>query len=311
MTNTTFKNIVEMAAARGSTATTNAGARRFLLSHQPAPIKGEKQSVFARSTTKAAYKAASFNRRIALRADKIAFELGFETKTALQRRIAKTLESSWAYRQATSRWAGGEHSVTVSIGPRPDAACTNERVWSSNGKWSGNNSSADLCISYEAVRLLGENGLVIGGLITLGATQVGQREYRAVWAKQGRGVSLTTQEGWIIRGYHSTAKTLELARKQAAKARAEAVQAALAVRASKTQNRVQAGAYKAVWVSLNDSLNAGNCLPASEQVRARVNRALGGEVFAVRGDVLLSLVTDSERSRAMRAIATASQRHAA
>lgn len=310
-----MKNIIELARSRGSTATTKAGARRYLLAHLPGTIRGLTHDAarvrvrFCREYTRAAWYASQWERRIGARADRIAENLGYEPLTAIAARIEARLGRNWPYRRAEGRWAGGEHFVDVSIGDHPRAECRTERVWSSNGKWSGNNSRAKIVVTHGAIEAFGDN-LVICGLVTLDAEQVGPREYRATWARQGRGVGLVVESGWIIRGYHSMASTIDGARKQAAKARALAVGAAIAARARKTANRIQLESLRNVWVTLDDSLAAGNCRPASEEVAKQMRAKLGGDVFAVRADFLISHVSPELRARAERAASVAMQRRA-
>ena len=325
-----MKNIIEMAQSRGSSATTRAGARRYLLAHLPGTIRGltyaddfamdgkftnlatdaaRGRVRFGREYTRAAWYASQWERRINARADRIAENLGYEPLTAIAARIEARIERDWPYRRAEGRWAGGEHFVDVSIGDHPRVECHTERVWSSNGKWSGNNSRAKIVVTHGAIEAFG-NDLIIGGLLTLDAEQVGPREYRATWARQGRGVGLVMETGWIIRGYHSTAGTIVAARKQAAQARANAVGAAVAARARKNANRVKLETMRNVWVTLDDSLAAGNCRPASEEVAKQMRAQLGGDVFAVRADFLISHVSPELRARAERAAAVAMQRRA-
>lgn len=68
----------------------------------------------------------------------------------------------------------------------------------------------------------------------------------------------------------------------------------------------QAGAR----VTLDDSLAAGNCRPASEEVAKQMRAKLGGDVFAVRADFLISHVSPELRARAERAASVAMQRRA-
>lgn len=232
-----------------------------------------------------------------------------QNKSSLTNDLAANFADAWAYRRAESRWAGGAHIIRVRLDDEPQSICHTERVWSKNGKWSGNNSHAVLKITPAALDCLGVDGLIIGGLITLHAEQVGPREYKAVWARQSRGVSLTEQAGWIIRGYHSTAKTLDQARKQAAAARKKAVDAALQLRARRLMVAHEAENYKSVFVSYDDARAAGCCVPGIDNVTRRIKNSIG-PVAAVRGDVLLRMATPSEYSYALRAVEAARDRHA-
>ena len=124
----------------------------------------------------------------------------------------------WPYRRAESRWAGGKHSTKIRVGALPDAECDSVRAWSTNGKWTGNNSEAVLTVSRRCLELLGP-GIVIDGLVTLDADLLEPGTYKAAWAEQSVGFTLKVVNGWIVDGYHSTAPTIEKARRQAAAAR--------------------------------------------------------------------------------------------
>lgn len=322
--------IVDLAQSRGSTATTAAGAKRFLLAHMPAPIHGlavlgtgRKLGPWWRRDHSAAtaYRLSRTRTRYYAWLDRIAAEHGVWTLDAAEHeaqrlseavasRIGRRLESAWPYRRSKSRWAGGDHVVSVTIADSvPVAHGETRRAWSKNGKWSGTDSRATLAITARAVAEFGERGLIVGGLVTLDAERVGPREYRAVWAEQSRGVSLRSVHGWIIRGYHVTANSLEQARARAAIARRPALAAALAWRAS---SRRDSAALRHVWVGTTDSIAAGNCPAGTDQARRRVLVALraDGDVGAVRADWLLRACPDL-RVYALRAAGVAASRAAA
>lgn len=200
----------------------------------------------------------------------------------------------YPYRVAESRWAGGDHSTFWSIADAPKCWAKSERVWSGNGKWSGNDSMAFFYVTARAVAIT-KGSLTIGGLVTLDLERVAPREYRAVWAEQSRGVSLKAVQGWIIRGHHITGGTLEAARKKAAKARAAQLESAKAQRDQRRSHRD----YKRVWVGVNDSLSAGNCPQGTAQMQRLICRALGGDIGAVRADVLLKHRDDHFTRRAV------------
>jgi hypothetical protein len=193
-----------------------------------------------------------------------------EKRGRIAGQVVKHLSNVWPYRRATSRWAGGEHKVSVSIVPSSQVAASGDSwtVWSRNGKWSGTNSSAELRISERAVRTLGVEGLVIGGLITLDVKKLGHREYQAVWATQSLGVTLKVERGYIIRGYHVAASSLERARRIVARKRSAAVALRMAMRAG-----VDTVALAEVRVTRSDSLRGGNCTDGTDAFIAKHNIA--------------------------------------
>lgn len=209
------------------------------------------------------------------------------------------LKENYPYKKSNSHWAGGDHSTKVKFSDTPSCSGGSDKVWSKNGKWSGLDSYAILSITRRAYVALDGN-LMIGGLITLDAEKVGNREYKAVWAEQSRGFDLKAVEGWIIKGYHVTGGTIEAARKKVAKARILGVEQALITREKKNNKRAEFKPLKTVWVSIEDSLKAGNCLPGTEAA-ARVVREKLGNISAVRADVLLSIRDDYHTRKAVQA----------
>lgn len=211
--------------------------------------------------------------------------------------LADSMASTWPLRRAESRWAGGEHTVEVVLADTPNCICNLARVWSENGKWSGSNSHAKLAVTARAVVLFPALRTPDGGIV-LDARLVAPREYEMVWVKQGRGTAIEPCRGWYVRGYHSTASTIEAARKEAARARKKT----LTVRLRERQAKI---VPTAVFVELADSLRAGNCAPISEQVAGAVWRGIGAVgPCAVRADVLLGFRDDVFSRRAVAAAAT-------
>ncbi len=212
-------------------------------------------------------------------------------------RIKALLQENWPYRRSTSSWAGGDHNVYVRLSEEPCGECYSKRAWSKNGKWSGTSSFADLRITQRCIDALGEN-LFIGGLITLDAEVIAPRTYRATWLEQSRGVSLKIVQGWIIKGHHCTAKTLEKAKKQVAKARASQVLAIFNNRAALRKLDFTHFPLHQIMVTRGDSLNAGNCIPGTDSF-IRTHFGDKGNPKAVSALSLLAIVDDSFVRRAI------------
>lgn len=108
------------------------------------------------------------------------------------------------YRVAKGAWAGGEHSVKVvmarGVQTMPGAASDTQRAWSSNGKWSGMNSSHTLTVRPTWCRDVEARGAaVVDGLLTLSiAAEIEPRIYLATWVEQGRGTGLNTTRGYLV-----------------------------------------------------------------------------------------------------------------
>jgi len=217
---------------------------------------------------------------------------------AAEKQLGALLIENWPYRQSESSWAGGEHSVVVRIADSPDAIGTSKRVWSANGKWSGNNSTAHLIITERCLHELGAN-LVIGRLVTLDAERIGAREYKAVWAEQSRGFGLKVVEGWIIRGFHVAGGTEGAARRKASTARRTRLDALLAAR-----KRYRLGDdshdLASVTVTPFDSLASGNCRAGTNSFIKRFDRQIAGR-SSVSGAELLAWRDDSHTRAALSA----------
>jgi hypothetical protein len=101
----------------------------------------------------------------------------------LDARIAKAVGKAAGqcdYRRSMSGWAGGDHCTSVGVSRSswapslrrtsfrlPATACSGEscRVWSHNGKWSGNNSEHHFTVTSDWLRTVQAEGLaVVDGL---------------------------------------------------------------------------------------------------------------------------------------------------
>jgi hypothetical protein len=104
------------------------------------------------------------------------------------------------YRTASSRWAGGDTIVTVRRGNAPSASGESRRVWSDNGKWSGQNALLTVTVALDWRSAVQGAGLaVIDGELTTHATPTSADCWEGAWVKQGRGFDLTVVRGHIIR----------------------------------------------------------------------------------------------------------------
>lgn len=202
------------------------------------------------------------------------------------------LRSNWPLRQSVGRWAGGAHSVFLDVDKKPSCEGWSTRVWSSNGKWSGTNSAVKLLVTKEALRtfpmLVHKDGTLI-----LDCKEVGDREHKVIFVKQARGFDIRPAYGFMIRGYLSTKKTLEKARVEADAARRKALFHMLKLRQEKIEMR-------RVWVSVEDSITAGNCREVTNSVE-RLIKAKYGNIGAIRADALLSFRNDFYVRRAISA----------
>lgn len=217
-------------------------------------------------------------------------------KLTREERAAETLKANWAetdLRTSHSSWAGGCNDFTVKYKRDttvPAIIAEPVRRWSSNGKWSGNDMRVSLAVPshYWTTK-------VIGGLLTIAPrTRFLDREYKAYWVEQGRGFSVKLIKGFVIRGYHVAGNDIDKARAKVAKIRTAAASLLL-----KKRHQINDAAAK--WVTLDDSLNAGNCKAGTEAFVKKLEKEMraSGQIGAVRGDVILKIQDDIYTRRAV------------
>lgn len=225
--------IVALAHQRGSAAITYAGALRWLTTHPPLPTWGTYRgggpvgdyvpahyrirrgvARLIRDYVPARYLRRLIDEGLLTRAETEAGERVF------CERIADEVRDQWPLWVPSGSWAGGKVRVVVTRGT-PACLAKTERVWSHNGKWSGN----DLHVALTVSDRIHEGNVAEGGLVHLDRETVSPREERAIWIAQtakGR-AGLHGVEGWIVRGVHVAGGTLAEARVKAAKTRAKGV----------------------------------------------------------------------------------------
>lgn len=278
----TLTDLYQIAAKIGSQAKTPQGALRALRAHLAKGGTIYPSSEDAREDYN--LRCAAKQRR---RSDFIAAAIG-----------------DYPYAVSHSTWAGGDHTTTYLLGDTPAVKAGTNRAWSRNGKWRGTDSYAQITITRRALRTLGHQHLLIGGLITVDAVRVAPRVYRATWLEQSRGCSLKLVTGHIVRGYHVAGDNLQSALAAAKRARKKSVSALLSKRADRH-------ALKRVYVTYEDSVQAGNCPQGTKAAQRQLDSLLGadGELGAVRADVLYELLPSRKREIA-RAVAIAAGRRA-
>lgn len=124
-------------------------------------------------------------------------------------------------------------------------------------------------------------------------------------AKRGRMWLVITPDGY---GYHEPVVSDAACPTEHRRAAAAAIQAMRRRREILAdRDRVIATAPR-VWVAVQDSLESGNCVPVTMEVKQQLERLIGadGEVGAVRGDVVLALRKNDSYS--VRAVAAAAKR---
>lgn len=251
--------------------------------------------------------------------------------------IGREIESLFRnhYRLANSGWVGGENRITVEVGEEPKAIATSSKVWHRKHAWSGTNLEVQLTINRTWRRSVRARDLaVLDGLLTTHAGRVvrhGDIEaYPATWIRQGRGLTIRPESGWIA--YHRPSGTaFHLAGGDAAKAvtalrrkmrsqaipqrerddrrrrRQEARQARLG-RLMEKLARFDLADVGDVVVTRRDSLRAGNCEPGTDEFIDRFfpdrTAATIAEIAAAVGGIDLAHL-DEQRLTLARQIAAA------
>lgn len=202
------------------------------------------------------------------------------------------------YKIANGSWAGGNNSWHFELTDTESecsAEAESERVWSTNGKWSGLDCDFRFCLHKSVIV---NDMIACAGLLNIFAEKIAKNAYRAKWLQQSRGFGFKVVDGWIIRGVHVTAKDQAAAFKKVAAMRAKS---AKVLRIKRIAKRANIAKYAQIWVGVNDSIKAGNCSQGTDQFAKKFS-GLG----ALRADFLIE---ESKKygveSHAQRAVAAA------
>ncbi len=92
-----------------------------------------------------------------------------------------------SYRRSQSSWAGGNHECLGLVG-KPGISGSSDRVWSSNGKWSGNDSYIHAVVPLTWLVRVYQRGLaVVDGCFVLDVLSEDEKGYTVLAGRQGRG----------------------------------------------------------------------------------------------------------------------------
>ena len=123
----------------------------------------------------------------------------------------------------------------------------------------------------------------VGGLITFYKGEFNRQGMKVEWIEQGRAIAdIDTKKGYLVRGEHIEAKTLEEAKRINAEKRKQQALALLNARAKRAQKAAEKKQRMEVLAkymfTFEDSLNAGNCRPGTQNFKNLVEREVGHEV---------------------------------
>lgn len=124
---------------------------------------------------------------------------------------------------------------------------------------------------------------LVGGLITFYRGELKRDGMACEWVEQGRAIAdIVTKKGYLVRGEHIEAKTLKEAKRINAEKRKQQALVLLnarAKRAQKAAEKKQRMEELAKYMfSFEDSLNAGNCRPGTQNFKNLVEKEVGHEV---------------------------------
>lgn len=115
--------------------------------------------------------------------------------------------SNFPYRQAEGKWCEPNNVIRVTISKEAlSASGSSRKSYSNNGKWGGVES-----VYYFQIPTT-HTAMVIGGMVTALAIEDEHKYIKpCTWWEQSKGFELKKHTGWLVGGYHSTAKTKEAA----------------------------------------------------------------------------------------------------
>lgn len=308
--------LISLAVSRGSTATTLPGARRYLLSHLPSPIPGLQLTPWSGRRAEPAYtdRHSSHNhlRRLArqefykqaslarshARAARICAALGLSTRDRAHAMPAtRTLSREEA--RILRIVAGTHKSCQIKI-TQSDYPPRKEGHGCRKSRWDYTPSTLTVAVGAEWIDTMLQHLYIRaeGEVCDRRAIKLHGITARRYWLRQASG-----RRGWLVTAprrdpYHAAVD-------ESAAAVKFAVQAWRAQDESARKRAAENAQLAHIWVTEQDSLAAGNCGPITIAMAAKIKSTLGGDIYAVRADVLLGMRDDSY---VRRAISIAAQR---
>jgi hypothetical protein len=105
------------------------------------------------------------------------------------------------YRRSRSQWAGGDHSVNVSVGPDSAVSGHSTKAWSSNGKWGGTDSVIDVTVQRMWLYKVYRRGLAVAdGIFVFEILNKDAEGFIVRAGRQKRGFDVKIAEARIVRG---------------------------------------------------------------------------------------------------------------
>ncbi|WP_308226817.1 hypothetical protein [uncultured Prevotella sp.] len=169
---------------------------------------------------------------------------------------------------------------TCSVGNENSLTCEEEN------DYNGYSRRCQFTMIKRGFRLTVKKGYsirLVGGLITFYRGEFKRDGMACEWVEQGRAIAdIVTKKGYLVRGEHIEAKTLKEAKRiNAEKRKQQAFDLlnARAKRAQKAAEKKQRMEELAKYMfTFDDSLNAGNCRPGTQNFKNLVEKEVGHEV---------------------------------
>lgn len=123
----------------------------------------------------------------------------------------------------------------------------------------------------------------VGGLYTIvKGNRINRNGMRCVWCEQGRSFTDTHMvEGFLVRGEHIVAKTLEQAKKINREHRSKAL---VILQKQRAKNAKMNEDLRRIDVTIEDSLRGGNCLAGTKNFIKKIADVIGMEVTHMSAD---------------------------
>ena len=203
-----------------------------------------------------------------------------------------------------------------SYGNKNEVICTEEKDWEGYAKSFG---FPMVRHSFEVCVKKGYTIHQIGGIVTyIKGNRIDRFGMPCEWVRQGRAIAdLRTVKGYLVRGQHIEASSLEEAQKISEENRRKALPALLAARLemkarierrkAEMQKRAEEERMMAEMVTreitFEDSLNSGNCFPGTDGFKKRLEEEIGHPVDSINAqDLLLYATKYGLKSYALRTI---------
>ena len=169
---------------------------------------------------------------------------------------------------------------TCSVGNENSLTCEEEN------DYNGYSRRCQFTMIKRGFRLTVKKGYsirLVGGLITFYRGEFKRDGMACEWIEQGRAIAdIVTKKGYLVRGEHIEAKTIKEAKRINAEKRKQLALDLLnarAKRAQKAAEKKQRMEELAKYMfTFDDSLNAGNCRPGTQNFKNLVEKEVGHEV---------------------------------